>query len=667
MTTVSGSRPRHRGHLSFGRTGPPAPVARGPCPHAARPARMRAAGLLIVALAGALAIFFMTPVTRVSAAGYLYYKQITIDHTKVTGGADLTNFPVLVSRTDTDLRSVANGGLVQSSNGYDIIFRDASQTAQLDHEIETYVPTTGQVVMWVRIPTLSHTVDTTIFMDFDNSTISSSQENKTGVWDANYTAVWHMSQDPTGTAPQIKDSTSTADHATTVGTWTSGQQAAGTIGGSLNFSSASTDKLTANDVAANDNSSALTVDTWWKPTDLTWPFQGQLLAMGDTGHRYYVTNGTSDSCSACSTALRVEVTNNGSSLHTYGYTSTGVITTGTWYHVVLAFDGSQSTNASRLTLYLNGVPQALTFVGTIPATTANVAEPITMGFSSGSGTYFDGGMDDTRISKTTRSAGWIGTEYNCESSPSTFMSFGTALLLANHGSVTETLATGGYSVLGQGTVAFGATTLTGANQTLSQSSTGYIDFGDSSGSALGWNITAQVSTVFTGTGGLTRTVADGVLNSTTTVTSATAAFTAADVGRSIVGTGIPANDTIATVTNGTTVVLAVSASATASGVSLTFASILPSATISLHSRTALTCDPSVTCTVGTDPATIVYPIQVPTTPTGAAKIFNAAAGTGMGDQGLSNAQTWDLGGTVAGNARAGSYTATITYTMSSGI
>jgi len=57
---------------------------------------------------------------------FSYRKQITIDHTKVGAScsSDLTDFPVLISITsDNDLRTTANGGDVENTNGYDMIFR----------------------------------------------------------------------------------------------------------------------------------------------------------------------------------------------------------------------------------------------------------------------------------------------------------------------------------------------------------------------------------------------------------------------------------------------------------------------------------------------------------------------------------------------------------------
>src|SRR6266404_1000593 len=114
---------------------------------------------------------------------YSYRRAITIDHTKVPN-TDQNNFPVSVAGTYSYLATVSNGGKVQNSSGYDIIFTsDVAGATKLDHEIESYSATTGAVSFWVRIPTLSHTTDTIIYMQYGNNTITTSRENKTGVWD----------------------------------------------------------------------------------------------------------------------------------------------------------------------------------------------------------------------------------------------------------------------------------------------------------------------------------------------------------------------------------------------------------------------------------------------------------------------------------------------------
>ena len=75
---------------------------------------------------------------------------------------------------------------------------------------------------------------------------------------------------------------------------------------------------------------------------------------------------------------------------------------------------------------------------------------------------------------------------------------------------------------------------------------------------------------------------------------------------------------------------------------------------------APTCDSGVTCTVG-GATTVSYPYSLPAAaiaPT-ATKLFNAPAGTGMGDQTVT--PTWTLA--IPGNAYAGNYSSTWTLSL----
>ncbi|MFX0040373.1 MAG: DUF2341 domain-containing protein, partial [Candidatus Heimdallarchaeota archaeon] len=159
---------------------------------------------------------------------FKFHKEITIDHSMVSGSHDLLNFPILISILDTDLHDD-----VQQSNGNDIAF--AYKGAWLDHEIESfdqaYSGTQAQLISWVCIPRLSTSRDTVIRMYYDNSTMGT-RENPEGVWDLNYKAIWHLSEDPTGA---IYDSTSNDKDGTTSGLMTSTDQISGKINGALDF------------------------------------------------------------------------------------------------------------------------------------------------------------------------------------------------------------------------------------------------------------------------------------------------------------------------------------------------------------------------------------------------------------------------------------------------
>src|SRR6185369_15030460 len=164
-----------------------------------------------------------------NGSGYSHTRSIVINHTKVPN-TDQPNFPMLISGTYSYLGTATNGGQVQNPNGYDIIFTsDCAGTNQLAHEIESYNPATGAVALWVKIPNLSHTTDTTIYVWYGNPAISSSQENRASVWDSAYKGVWHLKENPAGVPPQVLDSTSNANHATSQGNWAVGQQQAGEI------------------------------------------------------------------------------------------------------------------------------------------------------------------------------------------------------------------------------------------------------------------------------------------------------------------------------------------------------------------------------------------------------------------------------------------------------
>jgi len=57
------------------------------------------------------------PSCPAAALGYAYQKTITLNHNKVSGGSDLTNFPVLINILGSqELKTVINGGHVQNAS-----------------------------------------------------------------------------------------------------------------------------------------------------------------------------------------------------------------------------------------------------------------------------------------------------------------------------------------------------------------------------------------------------------------------------------------------------------------------------------------------------------------------------------------------------------------------
>ena len=145
--------------------------------------------------------------------------QITIDHTKISG-ADKTNYILFFGGTYGTLKG-APSGPVAYPNGSDIYFSTTTnQTGLLDFEISYYNPETGQIGAWVRIPTVSHTVDTVIYILYGDTSLSVSLANPPGVWspitetsgvpNANWRGVYHLTE----TSAPYLDSTQYANNST---------------------------------------------------------------------------------------------------------------------------------------------------------------------------------------------------------------------------------------------------------------------------------------------------------------------------------------------------------------------------------------------------------------------------------------------------------------------
>ncbi len=127
-----------------------------------------------------------------------YRRSITIDKHNLPNSctADVTGFPVLVNIIEADyLMGPGKDGHVANASGYDIAFTDAAGTA-LYHEVERYDADEGTLVAWVKVPVLSTSADTKIYMVYGDSTLSAPTQMPDGVWDGNYKGVWHLNQVP---------------------------------------------------------------------------------------------------------------------------------------------------------------------------------------------------------------------------------------------------------------------------------------------------------------------------------------------------------------------------------------------------------------------------------------------------------------------------------------
>jgi poly(3-hydroxybutyrate) depolymerase len=98
----------------------------------------------------------------------------------------------------------------------------------------------------------------------------------------------------------------------------------------------------------------------------------------------------------------------GNGANTWGVTGANAVSPGTWYHAAMVFDGTQTGNANRLKLYIDGVQQTLTWsTDPIPANTSSTnTAPFMAGGEPGC-CYLNGTIDEVRVWNTPLSSATI--------------------------------------------------------------------------------------------------------------------------------------------------------------------------------------------------------------------------------------------------------------------
>ena len=319
-----------------------------------------------------------------------YRKKVTFTSDSAKIPSAQIDFPVLINlSSDVDLAADAQ------DDGDDIFFTSYDGLTKLNHEIEKFDGATGELVAWVKVPSLS--TSTIIYMYYGNATCDD-QQNVIGVWDDNYVGVWHMGDAADTT---VADSTGTYDGAAANGPTF---EQVGQIGNSISFDGIDNHVATG---AFTPPAGALTVSFWVKTDDIT---DRAIIAWKEDP-----SSGTEDRNFYIDTSSKMifSVYYSGAAQKA---TSTSSITTG-WHYIVgtidttngnsIWFDGtSENTDADGIDGY-DGYTTPEFYIG----------ESQSVAYSAN---HFDGIIDEVRVSNTTRSTNWITTSFSNQNNPSTF-------------------------------------------------------------------------------------------------------------------------------------------------------------------------------------------------------------------------------------------------------
>jgi hypothetical protein len=330
---------------------------------------------------------------------------------------NLSDFPVYIDLS-TLPESFWNG---TKEDCADIRITTSNGKTELPREIVSCEKNGKKGELHFKADSLSSTQDSLFHLYYGNTSASDYATNATygaeNVWTNGFVGVYHMAQDPT---TKILDSTSSNKDGATSG-FTSGQLVDAVVGKGIDFSGASGDDVIniGNwDLRGKDLSvSAITRMDKMPATD-DYP-----SIVGDwdiNGKRSW---GLANRRSLEDAKFWWSVDETGTYSDTSFLRGTTKPSLGSWNHIV----GTWNKTTGVLALYVNGKSEASPETKTANNLFYDANNRVTIGSVWANGTYqrfYDGIIDEVRISNVVRPASWISAEYKNQKAPSSFMEVG---------------------------------------------------------------------------------------------------------------------------------------------------------------------------------------------------------------------------------------------------
>jgi hypothetical protein len=316
-----------------------------------------------------------------------YRRRISVDHERVDGV--LYNFPVAVFLNTTNF----NFDKAQNDGG-DLRFVSMDASTVLKYEIESWNVSGENAVIWVKVPVVSAVLNTLFYMYYGNSTVANG-ESPEEVWDTRFELVQHLEETArtVGTYNDHLDSTDN-DHD---GEALSGviMDGTGQIDGADLFDGFD-DGVAMKDIDLPDR---LTMEAWVYANSLS--AGDVIVAQAVSFVEPYVTYGLTV---GASNTYTMHISTSGS--RTTASSAVNSATTGRWQHVAGVWTGS------AMQMFVNGAPSgsSVSKGGSLDS----AGDDVHIGYASYGGImdYFDGYIDECRLSATSRSSQWLKANFH---------------------------------------------------------------------------------------------------------------------------------------------------------------------------------------------------------------------------------------------------------------
>jgi biopolymer transport protein ExbB len=354
----------------------------------------------------AILAFLLTAQLAAWPTGYGYRRSVVIDHSLVASPGQ-TDVPVVISGVYGYLAVTGSGGKVQHTTTCcaaaitapaDLIFTGSDQTTLLSWDVESYSSSTGALTVWVKVPAVSSSADTTLYMFYSNAAVTTYQSTYASTYDANYKGVFHFNG-------SLADSTGTVATGTNQGTTAASSPK---LGGALNLVKTSSQYVDFGSPVETQLTDNLTLSVWgW--SDQSTPqslFVNQFRLGTLKGIALVLNNLGAD-------AVNVIVCDGSTSSNT---ATSALVNDSAWHQIAMTFA------SGLVTVYVDGAA-----VNTVSAAVTHIAygaEALRFGANAALNTFYSGNIDDATISSVVRTPDYIATVYHNQSNPSVFSTIG---------------------------------------------------------------------------------------------------------------------------------------------------------------------------------------------------------------------------------------------------